>query len=145
MWEVNLVPRFSLLPVKWVVCALCVVRCFLSGCGAILVQMRQAHDPFWVLSPHLAKTYITTSRTVVGKMCTRQSRRVIWYGIRSIHCSWHCSCRTYFCHFPLAFANIYPRTLVPFCQISLKTSELKTTHNTFRVCRVRVFRQPSSK
>ena len=25
---------------------LCVVRCFLSGCGAILVQMRQAHDPF---------------------------------------------------------------------------------------------------
>ena len=34
--------------------------------------------------------------------------------------------------FPLARANIRPRPLVPFFQISLKNSELKTTHNTFR-------------
>ena len=35
--------------------------------------------------------------------------------------------------------------LVPFFQISLKNSELKTTHNTFRDCRVRFFGQPFSK
>ena len=47
--------------------------------------------------------------------------------------------------FPLARANIRPRPLVPFFQISLKNSELKTTHNTFRGCRVHFFRQPFSK
>ena len=44
---------------------------------------------------------------------------------------WHCSCRTYFCCFPLALANIRPWSLLSFFQISLKNSELKTTHNTF--------------
>ena len=29
-----------------------------------------------------------------------------YYGICSIHCSWHCSCRIYFCSFPLAFADL---------------------------------------
>ena len=45
----------------------------------------------------------------------------------------------------LALANIPPWPLVPFPQISLKKSELKTTHNTFRDCRVHFFRQPFSK
>ena len=31
-----------------------------------------------------------------------------------------CSCRTYFCCFPLALANICPWSLVPFFQISLE-------------------------
>ena len=44
--------------------------------------------------------------------------------------------RTYFCYFSLALENIYPWPLVPFSQISLKTSELKTIHSTFRDCRV---------
>ena len=44
-----------------------------------------------------------------------------------------------------ALANICPWPLVPFPQISLKNSELKTTHNTFRDCRVHFFRQPFSK
>ena len=44
-----------------------------------------------------------------------------------------------FCYFPLALANIYPWPLVPFFQISLKNSELKTAHNTFRDCRVHFF------
>ena len=35
--------------------------------------------------------------------------------------------------------------LVIFFQISLKNSELKTTHNTIRDCRVHFFRQPFSK
>ena len=57
----------------------------------------------------------------------------------------HCSCRTYFCCFPLALASICPWPLVPFCQISLKNKGLKTTHNTFPDCRVHFFRQPFSK
>ena len=60
-------------------------------------------------------------------------------------CSWHCSCWTYFCCLPSALANIRAWPLVPFFQISLKNSELKTTHNTFRDCRVHFFRQPFSK
>ena len=42
-------------------------------------------------------------------------------------------------------ANIRPWPLVPFFQISVKNSELKTTHNTFSDCRVYFFRQPFSK
>ena len=45
----------------------------------------------------------------------------------------------------LALANVRPWTLVPFFQIYLKNSQLKTTHNTFRDCRVHFFRQPFSK
>ena len=39
-----------------------------------------------------------------------------------------------------------PWPLVPFFQISLEKSELKTSHNTtFRDCRLHFFRQPFSK
>ena len=61
-------------------------------------------------------------------------------GIWSIHCSWHWSCPTYFCWFPLALANICPWPLVPFFQISLKNREQKTTYNTFWDRRVHFFR-----
>ena len=74
------------------------------------------------------------------EMCTRQSPKVLWDMINALF--WHCSCRTYFCCFPLALANIRPWPLVPFSQISLKNSELHTTHNTFRDCRVHFLRQP---
>ena len=53
-----------------------------------------------------------------------------------------CSCRTYFCCSPLALTNICSWPPVPFFQISLKNSALKTTHNTFRDCRLHFFRQP---
>ena len=43
-----------------------------------------------------------------------------------------------FVAFLIAHANIRPWPLVPFFQIPLKNSELKTTHNTFRA----FFRQP---
>ena len=56
-----------------------------------------------------------------------------------------CSCRIYVSCFPLALENIRPRYLVQFFEISLKNSELKTTHNTFWDCRVHFFRQPFSK
>ena len=52
---------------------------------------------------------------------------------------------TYFCCFSLALANILPWPLVPFFQISLKSSEFKTTHNTFRDCRVHFFDNLSRK
>ena len=74
-------------------------------------------------------------------MCTQQSRNGIW----SINCSWHCSCRKYFCCFPLALANIHPWPLVPFFQILFKNCELSATHNTFRHCGVHFFRHPFSK
>ena len=38
--------------------------------------------------------YTAISRKVVGKKCTRQTRKVIWDTISVT--SWHCSCRTYF-------------------------------------------------
>ena len=56
-----------------------------------------------------------------------------------------CSCRIYFCSYPLALANICPWVLVPFFQISLKNSGLKTTHNTLWDCCVHFFWQPFSK
>ena len=56
-----------------------------------------------------------------------------------------CSCRTYFCCFSLALANICPWPLVAFFQISSENRADKTTHNTFRDCRVHFFRQPFSK
>ena len=56
-----------------------------------------------------------------------------------------CSCRTYFFCFPLTLANMCPWPLVPFFQFPLENRADKTTHNTFRDCRVRFFRQPLSK
>ena len=78
------------------------------------------------------------------KKCARDNPKQ-QYDIWSIHCFWYCSCWTYFCCFPLALANIRPFPLVPFFQISLKNSELKTTHNTFQDCRMHFFWQPFSK
>ena len=69
------------------------------------------------------------------KMCLRQSRKVIWdmigqYAVPdtvAVESSMSLS---------LTLSNKCPWPLVPFFQISLKNSELKTTHNTFRDCGV---------
>ena len=53
-----------------------------------------------------------------------------------------CSCRNYFCCFPLARANTFPW---PFLPILSKKRELKTTHNAFQDCRVHFSLQPFSK
>ena len=84
------------------------------------------------------------SRKVVGKTVHATIPKGNM-GYSQYTCSWHCSCRTYFCCFPLALANIRPWNFLPFFEISLKNSELTTTHNTFRDCRVHFFRQPFSK
>ena len=55
------------------------------------------------------------------------------------------SFQTQFCCLPLVLANIRLWPLVPFFQISLKNSELKTTHNTFQDCHMHFFQQSFSK
>ena len=56
-----------------------------------------------------------------------------------------CSCRTYFCCFPLALANTFPWPFVPILSNFFSKRELKTTHNAFKDCRVHFSRQPFSK
>ena len=79
--------------------------------------------------------YKIISRKVVGKKVHATIPKGIM-GYAQYTVSDDCSCRTYFCCFHLALANICPWPSVPFFQISLKNSALKTTHNTFRDCRV---------
>ena len=46
-------------------------------------------------------------------------------GICAIHCSQHCSCRTYFCCFSLALTDICPWPLEPLFQILWQTVNSK--------------------
>ena len=56
-----------------------------------------------------------------------------------------CSCRTYFCCFPLTLANTFPTPFVPILSNFFeKKRELKTTDNAFQDCRVHFSRQPFS-
>ena len=48
-------------------------------------------------------------------------------GYDQYSCSWHCSCRTYFCCFPLALANILPWPLLT--AILLNFFEVQWTKN----------------
>ena len=45
----------------------------------------------------------------------------------------------------LALANYVLTPLVPLFEFFFKNSKVKTTHNTFRDCRLHFFRQPFSK
>ena len=77
--------------------------------------------------------YTAISRKVVGKKC-------------AIHCSWRCSCRTYFCRFPLAQSQTYVHDLSCYSfKFLWKTVNSKPpTIPFFRGCRVHVIRQPFS-
>ena len=81
------------------------------------------------------------------KMCKRQSRKVIWDMINTLFLTLlQLSNLLLLLSFSTSkhMANgLWP--LVPFFQISLKNSEFKATHNTFRDCRVRFFGQPFPK
>ena len=90
------------------------------------------------------KCYTAISRKVVGKNVHATTPKGNM-GYDQYTVSNDCSCRTYFCCFLLALANLCPWPLVPFFQISLENRADKTTHNTFRDCRVRFLRQPLSK
>ena len=88
--------------------------------------------------------YTAISRKVVGKNVHATTPKGNM-GYDQYTVSNDCSCRTYFGCFSLALANICPWPLVSFFQISLENRADKTTHNTFRDCRVQFFRQPFSK
>ena len=79
--------------------------------------------------------FTAVSRKVVGKNVHATIPKGTM-GYNQYTVPWHRSFQTYFRCFPLALGNIRPWPLMPFFQISLKKSELKTTHNTFRDCRV---------
>ena len=67
--------------------------------------------------------YIGSAYSYFEKGCQKNCARYNperCFGIWSIHCSWHCSCRTYFCCFPLAFANTRSWPLVPFFESSFE-------------------------
>ena len=91
-----------------------------------------------------APIYTAISRKVVGKNVHATTPKGNM-GYDQYTVSNDCSCRTYFCCFLLALTNVCPWPLVPFFQNSLENRADKTTHNTFRDCRVRFFRQPFSK
>ena len=84
------------------------------------------------------------SRKVVGKMCTRQSRKVIWDMINTLFLTLQLS------NLPLLLSfstrkHMSTALRASLSRLSLKNSDLKITHNTFRHCRVHFFRQPFSK
>ena len=96
-------------------------------------------------SHHVMKMpYTAISRMVVGKNVHVTIPKGNM-GYDHYHVPNDCNCRTYFCCFPLVLANLCPWPPIPFFQISLQKSELKTTHNTLRDCRVHFFREPFSK
>ena len=66
-------------------------------------------------------------------MCLRQSRKVIWDMIGQYTVPDTVAVESSML-LSLALSTTCPWPLVPFFQISLKNSELKTTHNTFRDC-----------
>ena len=57
--------------------------------------------------------YTAISKKVVGKAVHATIPKGNM-GYNQDTCSWHCSCRTYFCCFPLALANIRPWNFLPF-------------------------------
>ena len=56
-----------------------------------------------------------------------------------------CSCRTYFCCFPLALENTLPWPFVPILSKFFEEQRTQTTLNAFWDCCVHFFRQPVSK
>ena len=89
--------------------------------------------------------YTAISRKVVRKKKCARGNPERYYGIWSIHFSWHCRCRTYFSCFPLALTTILHGLSCHSFKFFLKNIEPKSPHNTFRACRVHFFRQPFSK
>ena len=75
------------------------------------------------------------------KLCTRQSRKVLWDMINALSLTLQLSNLLLLLFFSTR-KHTSMASLVPFFEISLENSELKLTHNTFRGCRVHFFRQP---
>ena len=73
-------------------------------------------------------------------MCGRQSRKVIWDMINTLFLTLQLSNLLLLLSFRTRKHNSMASRAINV-QISLKYSELKTTHNTFRDCRVAVYRR----
>ena len=71
-------------------------------------------------------------RKVVEKNCVRDNPER-QYGMWLMHCSWHCSCRTYFCR---TRKHTFKASRAILSDFFGEKSELKTTRNTFRDIRV---------
>ena len=78
------------------------------------------------------------------KMCTRQSRKVIRDMMDTLFLT-TVAVEPTFVPFRQHSQTHFHGLSCQFFQISLKNSELKTTHNAFQDCRVHFFRQPFSK
>ena len=78
------------------------------------------------------------------KMCTRQSRKVIWDMIDILFLTTVAVEPTLFLSVSTR-KHIFMARSCQFFQISLRNGELKTTHNACHDCRVHFFRQPFSK
>ena len=71
-------------------------------------------------------------------MCTRQSRKVTWDMIYTLFLTTLAVEPTFVAFFQHSQTHFHGLSC-QFFQISLKNSELKTTHNAFRDCRVHFF------
>ena len=69
--------------------------------------------------------YTTISRKFVGKNVHTTIPKGKRWDMINTRCSWHCSCRTYFCCFLLASANIRPWPLASFFQTFWRTVNSK--------------------
>ena len=78
------------------------------------------------------------------KICTRQSRKVIWDMINTLFLT-TVPVEPTFVAFLQHSQTHFHGLSCQFFQISLKKRELKTTHNAFQDCRVHFSRQPFSK
>ena len=89
------------------------------------------------LSPGWGKYYPIwdTAYSYFEKGCQKKVHVTILKGNMGYDQHW--SCWKYFWCIALALGNIRPWPLVPLFQISMKNSQLKTTHNTFQVSRVK--------
>ena len=81
----------------------------LQGNCAIASPKDQLYEQM-TSNPAFTEKNTAISRKVVGKMCTRQSRKV---GYDQYTVSDDFTCGTYFCCFPLALENTFPRHFVP--------------------------------
>ena len=75
-------------------------------------------------------------------MCTRQSRNVMWDMINTLFLTLQLPNLLLLLSFSTRSNTSMASDLLPLFQISLKNSELKTTHDIFRGCRVHFMRQP---
>ena len=99
-----------------------------------------------LLAPTKLLAYLTTiSRKVVGKnVHAKVSKGNMGYDQHTVPVPDTVAVEPTFVAFFSSGKHKFMASLA-FFQISLKSSELKTTHNTFRDCRVHFFRQPFSK